>query len=165
MVRAETVAAVRATCEAIVRRHGVELVELSLRGEGKGLVLRVTVDRVADGDPLSVDEIAKLSEEISRALDVDDPIEGRYTLEVSSAGLERPLVKVADYERFRGRTIRLKTLEEVAGRKVFRGSIESSDSQEFEMRTEEGELVSIPFSMVGKANLVVDWNAELRRAT
>src|SRR3982074_1208148 len=89
MPRPEVADAVRATCESILNAHGVEPVTFSLGGESMGQMLRLTVDRVERA--VSLDEIVEISEEISRTLDADDPIPGRYTLQVASAGLERPL--------------------------------------------------------------------------
>ena len=97
MLRPEVADAVRATCESILSARGVELVTFSLGRESVGQTLRLTVDR-PEGT-VSLDEIVEISEEVSKALDAGDPIPGRYTLEVASAGIERPLVRPADYRR------------------------------------------------------------------
>jgi ribosome maturation factor RimP len=163
---------VRVTCEAIIARRGLELVELSLKREGRGQVLRITVDDPAG--PTSIGEVAEVSEEISRALDEEDPISGRYTLEVSSAGLERPLVRPADYHRFVGRQVKVRTLEPLepmGGRRTFTGSIRSAGDDMFVLDADGpdgageagGEAVEIPYVAVARARLVVDWEQELRR--
>jgi ribosome maturation factor RimP len=163
---------VRATCEQIVARRGLELVELSLGREGRGQVLRITVDDPAGST--SLDEVAEVSEEISRALDAEDPIPGRYTLEVSSAGLERPLVRPSDYHRFAGRQVKVRTLEPIEGRRTFTGSIRSAGDDAFVLEEAlagggdgapvEGwaAVVEIPYVAVARARLVVDWEDELR---
>jgi ribosome maturation factor RimP len=158
----------RATCEAIVARRGLELVELSLGREGRGQVLRITVDDPAG--PTSLAEVAEVSEEISRALDEEDPISGRYTLEVSSAGLERPLVRPSDYHRFVGRQVKVRTLEPLelmGGRRTFTGSIRSAGDDTFVLDADGGDgagggSVEIPYVAVARARLVVDWEEELR---
>src|ERR1700730_18841908 len=101
MPRPEVADAVRATCESILDARGVELVTFSLGGESVGQVLRLTVDPAERA--VSLDEIVEISEEISRTLDAEDPIPGRYTLEVASAGIERPPVRPTDYPRVAGR--------------------------------------------------------------
>lgn len=160
MTRPESIAAARATCESVLARRDVELVELTVVREGGVQVLRVTLDR--PGGALPVDEIASISEEISRALDLDDPIEGAYTLEVSSAGIERPLTQPSDYRRLEGREIRLRCSEAIEGRRHFNGTIRSAGEESFVLVLQGGELVEIPYVAVARANLVVDWEEELR---
>lgn len=159
MARPETIEAVRATCEAILARHGYELVELSLAREGRSQVLRITLDR--DGPPVGIEEVASVSEEISRWLDAEDPIPGRYLLEVASAGIERPLVRPSDYVRFRGREVKVRCAEPIEGRRTFTGSIASAGTLSFVLRTAEG-VVEIPYVAVARARLVVDWDRELK---
>lgn len=121
----------------------------------------------------SLDEVAQVSEEISRALDAEDPIPGRYTLEVSSAGLERPLVRPSDYHRFAGRRVKVRTLEPIEGRRTFTGSIRSAEDEAFVLDADgaphgpEGAdatsgVVEVPYVAVARARLVVDWEQELR---
>lgn len=165
MPRPEVADAVRATCEAILDARGVELVTLTLGREPVGQTLRLTVDRI-DG-AVSIDEVAAISEEVSRALDEADPIPGRYTLEVASAGIERPLVKAADYRRFQGRRAKVKVTDPIEGQSAFTGTIRSSGEESFLLDAVEGraspaEVVEIPFVAVAKARLVADWAAELK---
>lgn len=162
MTRPEAPAAVQSTCEAIVRSRGLELVDITLTSSDRGRVLEVILERV-DGS-VTLDEITEVSEEISRALDVDDPIAGRYTLEVASAGIERPLTKPADYMRFEGRTIKVKTDRPIEARRNFVGQITGSNDDAFVLSIEDGSRVEIPFESVTKSKLVVDWEAELKGA-
>lgn len=165
MTRPEVSDAVRATCEAILAARGVELVTLTLGREPVGQTLRLTVDRVDRA--VSLEEVVEISEEVSQALDEADPIPGRYTLEVASAGIERPLVKPADYGRFQGRRVKVKVTEPIEGQRAFTGDIRSSGEESFvldavEGRTSPAEVVEIPFAAVAKARLVADWAAELK---
>jgi len=87
-------------------RYGLELVQVQYRREDHGWVLRILVDRPGG---VSVDECGEFSREVSDLLDVEDLIDNSYNLEVSSPGLDRPLIKPEDFERFAGREITLKT--------------------------------------------------------
>jgi ribosome maturation factor RimP len=165
MSRPEVTDAVRVTCEAILAARGVELVTLTLAREPVGQTLRLTVDRPDGTMPL--DEIVEISEAVSRALDEADPIPGRYVLEVASAGIERPLVRPADYQRFQGRRVKVRCEAHIEGQRIFTGTIRSAGSESFllegiEGRKPAGEVVEIPFAAVAKARLVADWDRELK---
>src|SRR6267143_1484014 len=136
MPRPEVADAVRATCESILNAHGVELVTFSLGGESVGQMLRLTVDRAERA--VSLDEIVEISEEISRTLDADDPIPGRYTLEVASAGIERPLVRPTDYRRFEGRLVKVRCQEPIEGQRVYTGTIRSAGEEHLIRKRDDG---------------------------
>lgn len=161
MTRTEAMPVVNGICESIASRHGLELVEVNLTGGGRRRILLVTLDRLEG--PISLGDLTKVSEEISRALDVEDPIEGPYILEVSSAGLERPLVKPADYRRFAGREVKVKLDRPLEGRRNFQGAVASSNEQTFVLDT-GGEVVEIAYSEVVRTKLVVDWDQALKGA-
>lgn len=119
------------------------------------MVLRLSVDREGG---VSLDDCAQVSRELSEILDVEDFIQGYYTLEVSSPGLNRPLKKTADYERYRGRLVRVKTFEllpDDAGnpRKTFLGELLGLDGMNVRIKLKEGQTAVIPLDMVAKANL------------
>jgi ribosome maturation factor RimP len=161
MIRPEVADAVRATCESILEARGVELVTFSLGRESVGQTLRLTIDRAQA--PVSLDEIVEISEAISKALDDEDPIPGRYTLEVASAGIERPLVRPADYRRFEGRRVKVRCQEPIEGQRVYTGTIRSAGDESFVLGVEERqEVVEIPYVGVAKARLIVDWERELK---
>jgi ribosome maturation factor RimP len=160
-VEREALEAVRETCETILARRDFELVAVSVGQERRQRVLRVTVDRAEGG--LTVDEIASVSDEISRALDEQDPIQGSYTLEVSTPGIERPLTRPEDFGRFAGRQIKVRCFEPIEGRRNFQGLLRSAGAESFVLEMPDGELVEIPYVSVARANLVVDWDEELRR--
>lgn len=162
MARLEVSPAVRAICEAVADRQNVELVDLRFGRSGRDVTLEVVVDR--DGD-VDFDLITEVSKDLSDALDEDeDLIEGSYILEVSSAGLERPLMKPADYERFAGREVKAVLRQQVEGRNQYRGKITGSGRETFTLAVQGRGPVEVPYDVVKKAHLWVDWEAELRKA-
>ncbi len=127
---------------------GYELVRLRLMS-GKHITLQIMTDR-PDGN-IDVDDCAKISNAISAVLDVEDPIIDEYTLEVSSPGIDRPLTRLKDFERYDGYEARLMTDELIDGRKRFSGTLRG---------VEDGEvLIEIPEGVVG---LKFDWLTEAK---
>lgn len=162
MARLEVSPAVRAICQTVTDRQNVELVDVRYGRSGRNVTLEVVVDR--DGD-VDFDLITEVSKDLSDALDEDeDLIEGSYMLEVSSAGLERPLMKPSDYDRFAGREIKVVCREPVDGRNQFRGPIVSAGTEAFTLDLRDRGYVDIPYEVVKKAHLWVDWEEELKRA-
>src|SRR5215470_5108839 len=97
---------IRAIVGRVAATYGVEPIEVDLRGGGKSRMLRITIDKP---EGVTHEDCANLSREVSTILDVEDAVPGgSYTLEVSSPGLDRPLFRVADYERFTGSLLKLK---------------------------------------------------------
>lgn len=160
MVRHELDAFVYEICESVASGCGSELVDVKFAGSRKRRVLEVIVDR--DGG-VDMDLVVEVSRRLSEALDEQDPIPGSYTLEVASAGLERPLVKPADFARFAGREAKVVCHEEVDGRNQFVGVIRPGDEESFIVEPEEDLEVRVPFEAVKKAHLTVDWEEELGR--
>ncbi len=115
-----TRADLRKLLEPGVKAMGFELVDVELAGSHHSPTLRVYIDS-ANG--VVVDDCARVSRQLSALLDVEDPLPGHYTLEVSSPGLDRPLVKPEDFKRFVGETIKVKMHEPILGRKNFSGRL------------------------------------------
>ncbi len=151
-------------CEA----QGVELVDVTLQPEQGGPVLRVLID-VPNAETLpegaagrvTLDDCTRVSRALSSLLD-DDANSGllpnRYRLEVSSPGIERPLVKAKDFERFSGRKARVQTKRPVSERKVFTGTLVGlRDGQVVLLRDEAGTDFDIPLSEIVKAHLVFEF--------
>ena len=115
-----TRADLRKLLEPGVKAMGFELVDVELAGSHHSPTLRVYIDST---NGVVVDDCAKVSRQISALLDVEDPLPGHYTLEVSSPGLDRPLVKPEDFKRFVGETIKVKMHEPILGRKNFSGRL------------------------------------------
>ena len=138
--------------EPTVRDLGFEVVRVLMTG-GQRPTLQVMVEPVERG-PMTVEHCAAISHAISALLDVADPIGGTYRLEVSSPGIDRPLVRRSDFERFAGFEARLETDAPIGGRRRFRGRLMGVDGDEVCLRLPEGEQ-RIPYGAVKKARLVL----------
>lgn len=135
-----------------VEEMGFSIVRVQLSG-GDRLQLQVMVER-QDGQAMVVDDCADLSRAISAILDVEDPIADAYTLEVSSPGIDRPLVRLRDFERFAGHEARIDTNVSVNGRRRFRGRLLGVEGDVVRVSV-EGEDIDVPFSAISKAKLVL----------
>jgi ribosome maturation factor RimP len=138
---------------------GYRLVRVQTSG-GRRPTLQIMAERL-DEAPMTVDDCADISRSISAVLDVADPIEGAYTLEVSSPGIDRPLVKAEDFARYAGYEVKLEVSRPVDGRKRFRGRLVGLDGDKVCLALEIGE-VELPFHDIQRAKLVV--TDELLRA-
>ncbi len=139
--------------EPVFNGMGYDIVRLMLSGGEKRKTLQVMAER-RDGKPMTVEDCADLSRAISPILDEEDPIEGNYSLEVSSPGLDRPLVKLADFERFKGFEAKVETSVLLNGRKRFSGRLRGTDGEDVVLAF-EGEDIKIPFADIAKAKLLL----------
>jgi ribosome maturation factor RimP len=140
--------------EPTLQAMGYALVRVSLIGGAGRPTLQIMAERI-DGVTMSVDDCADISHAVSAILDVEDPIVGAYTLEVSSPGIDRPLVKKGDYERFAGFEARLETAEPISGRKRFRGRLLGAGEEAVRMKLDTGEEVELPLARITRAKLVL----------
>ena len=114
---------IRAIAGRVAATHGVELVEAELHGGGKARTLRITIDKP---EGVTHEDCANVSREVSAILDVEDAVPGSsYTLEVSSPGLDRKLLRAEDYTRFMGSRVKLMTREPINGNRHFEGRLAS----------------------------------------
>lgn len=143
----------------VVESAGLELWEVTFRKEEGRMVLRVTVDR--DGG-VDVDTISETSERLSRRLDLEDFGRGRYQLEVSSPGLERPLRQPRHFQRSVGEQVKVKTVEPVEGSKIHAGALVSADAEAIVIATDGGEL-RVPYANVASARTVFEWGSDRSR--
>jgi ribosome maturation factor RimP len=126
---------VREIAERVAVASGLEVVEVELLGGGKGRMLRITIDKASG---VTHEDCANLSREVGTILDVEDAVPGgSYLLEVSSPGLDRPLFRIADYERFTGSLLRLKTREPINGSQHLEGRLESVREGKITLRPEK----------------------------
>ena len=164
---------VREIAERVAASSGLEIVEVEILGGGKARMLRVFLDKPAAGtDPLAGvthEDCANFSREFGTILDVENVMPGSYTLEVSSPGLDRKLIKAADFSRFTGSRMKLSTRQPVGvnNNRHFEGRLESfkegrltldlsvaSHKSRKKMGEAAGEKIEIDFANVEKANLV-----------
>ena len=132
---------------------GFRLVRVSFGGGGRP-VLQVMAEP-ANGSPMSVEHCAEISRVVSAILDVEDPIPSAYMLEVTSPGIDRPLVTREDFRRFAGFEAKLEVTRAVDGRKRFRGRIQPVDAEDRVPVTEEEGTYALPFADIIKAKLVL----------
>jgi ribosome maturation factor RimP len=131
---------------------GFELVRVLLHGSQRP-TLQVMAER-ADRVPMTVEHCAEISRAVSAILDVADPIAGAYRLEVTSPGLDRPLTRRADFERFRGFEARIETELPIEGRRRFRGRLLGVVEDQLRLQLADGEQ-AIPYAGIRKAKLIV----------
>lgn len=136
----------------VVEAMGYELVGVEYHPRAGGALLRVYIDQEAG---INVADCEQVSHQIGGVLDVEDPIPGHYTLEVSSPGLDRPLFEAAHFARFAGREARIELIAPQHGRRRFRGRLRGVTGDEVIIEV-EGELLSVPLAQVEKARLVPD---------
>ncbi len=147
--RAETI---ERLVKAPLRAEGFDIVRVILSGERRPK-LQIMVERL-DGRAVSVDDCALASRRVSAVLDVEDPVAGPYVLEVSSPGIDRPLTRLGDFERFAGFEARVELRVPVAGRRRFRGRLLGVDHDRIRLET-EGEEIELSFDQIQKAKLVL----------
>lgn len=133
---------------------GYEIVRILLQG-GDVKTVQVMVERI-DRKDMTLDDCEKVSRTVSALLDVDDPFSSRYVLEISSPGIDRPLIKALDYVRFAGFDAKVETLVPLKGRRRFKGKILglTDDEKSVRLDAEEGE-VSIELENISKAKLIL----------
>jgi ribosome maturation factor RimP len=145
--------------DPICRAHAVELVDVRYLREPRGAVIRIIIDRdVPDlevGSGVTLEDCTGVSRDVSTALDVHDEIlpSGAYRLEVGSPGLERPLVKLADFQRFSGREVKVRTRTAIDRQRRFRGTLLGIVDHSIKL-DQDGKVLQIPHEEIAQANLV-----------
>lgn len=145
--------------QPILDSLGLELVDLEFRTAGRSHVLCLYIDKPGG---VTLDDCAEVSRELSLILDVEDCVSGRYTLEVSSPGLERPLKRLEDFARFNGRLAQIKTaelLQDEQGnkRKTFLGTLQGVEGELVLLQLKEGQQARIPLDKIAKAHLAFEF--------
>jgi ribosome maturation factor RimP len=137
--------------EPVVEAMGYELVGVEFNAAAAHGTLRVYIDREQG---VSLDDCAAISHQISGLLDVEEPIAQAYDLEISSPGIDRPLFKLADFERFAGQVAKIKLAVAQQGRKNFKGRLQGvADSNRISIEV-DGELFELAHADIARANLV-----------
>lgn len=136
-----------------VESMGFEVVRIRMTGGDHAPIVQIMLDR-QQGGGISIDECAKVSRQISVVLDVEEVLSGRYNLEVSSPGIDRPLVRLGDYVRYVGHEAKLEMAMPLNDRKRFRGIIEAVEGELVRMKC-DGELFDLPFTDISTAKLML----------
>lgn len=139
--------------EPSLESMGYELVRVQINGGASDMCLQIMAER-RDRVEMNVEDCASISRNISTILDVEDPISDAYTLEVSSPGMDRPLVRLEDFTRFAGFEARIDTRTAIVDRKRFRGMLEGADGETVLIEV-DGETYEIPFGDILRAKLVL----------
>src|SRR5213594_3063104 len=148
---------IRRLIQEVVESQGYELVDVEFKGSGKSSVLRIFIDSPAG---ISLRDCELVSEQVGTVLDVEDLIPFSYTLEVSSPGLDRKLVKESDYTRFSGKLARIQTRIPLRQQKVFRGHLQGVQDGKVRLELPKGDSLEIPLDVIEETRLEFDWDAE-----
>ena len=152
---------VRTLAARVAGTYGLEIFDVQFRREASGMVLRVQIDRPGPAakaeESVSVEDCARVSRDLSGVLDVEDVVPTKYTLEVSSPGLDRPLRRADDYRRFAGRRAKLVMREPVDGQRFFKGTLGGLDGDEVLIDDSGGRRHRVPLGVITRANLEVEF--------
>lgn len=141
----------------LAENEGMEIVDIELRHERSrgGRVLRLYLDKA--GGP-TVDDLSRVSRQLSELLDSQDVVSGAYTLEVSSPGINRPLKRPEHFARYIGKRVRIRTRDLIGGKRSFLGILQDVASESITV-AQEGTRYDIPFATIEKSNYEHDWSA------
>jgi len=137
----------------ILEREALELVDIEFKREVRGWVLRIYIDKEGG---VSLNDCTLVSQQLGDVLDVEDPIDTPYILEVSSPGLTRPLKGTKDYQRYIGRLVKIKTYKEIYGKKVFIGELLGLKEGIVNIKIDK-KVYEIPYGLIASAHLEVDF--------
>lgn len=146
---------VREIAERVGASEGIEIVEIELLGSGKNRMLRIYIDKPAG---VSHADCELISKEVGTILDIEDVVPGeRYTLEVSSPGVERKLSKPRDFERFAGQKIKVILREPIENQRRYEGTLGGFAENAITLETAPGKTIQIRLDQIDKANLKFEW--------
>ena len=156
--------------EPVLQELGFRLVRVKLSGQAGGTV-QIMAERPDGG--MTIEDCVAITRALSPLLDQYDPMPGNYNLEVSSPGIDRPLVRPSDFEIFAGHEAKIELAEAIDGRKRFRGVIDGTEDGEARLIVKLGEdsetqVIGLPFALIAEARLVSeadDFRADLRKRT
>ncbi len=152
--------AVQDQLAAVAADEGLELLAAEVVGSGPKTILRLVVD---GPDGVSLEKCAVVSRQASAILDVEDPIEHHYTLEVSSPGLDRKLYSTADFERFAGRRVTIRMKPTYREHRALNGELVGlTDGGLVRLVADNGQDVNLPYDEIFEARLDVDWNSIMK---
>ena len=139
----------------VAESEGLELVEVEVKGGGAQRLVRISIDKPAG---VTHADCETVSQQVGTILDVEDAVPGgRYTLEVSSPGVERKLLKPADYERFQGKKAKITLRDPLSGRRTWEGTLAGLAEGRVTLETAPGSSIQLPLDRIQKANLKFEW--------
>jgi ribosome maturation factor RimP len=145
---------IEAVAERVGQSEGIEIVEVELKGGGKSRLLRIMIDKP---EGVTHTDCEAISHQVGAILDVENVIPGSYTLEVSSPGVERKLLKYKDFERFQGKKIKAVLREPVENSRRWEGVLASCADGLIHLEVAAGKTIQFPFEQVETANLKFEW--------
>lgn len=152
---------VRELATRVASSYGLDIFDVELKREGGQQVLRVIVDRPGPSatpeESVSIDDCARVAEELGTLLDVEEVMPGEYTFEVSSPGLDRPLRTADDYRRFAGRWAKIVTSEPVQRQTAFAGRVKGVDGENVLFESEGKKLMKLPLRLISRARLDIEF--------
>ncbi len=131
---------------------GVELYDVEILGQTGKMTLRITID---SEQGITIQDCETVSRQLEALLDIEDPIPGSYTLEVTSPGIDRPLRNIKEFKRFTGKLARVVTKERIDNQTFFIGRIQEVDDDTIVLKTDK-KIVKIPYNIISKANLEIE---------
>lgn len=149
--------------EQTITGLGYEFVGAEMVSQRNTKLLRIYIDGI---DGVVIDDCVIVSNQLSGVLDVEDPIKGQYQLEVSSPGMERPLFRIEDYQRFQGHKALLELYEALDGRRNVKGVLEGVQGNSVLINTAlDNEQTELPFSSIRKARLIVEYDMSRKKGS
>ncbi len=146
--------------EPFLHENGYDLVEVERGTQGRAMLIRLYVDyAVPQRQGITIDELAQLSPRVNERIDAEALVKEPYALEISSPGLDRPLRKLADFARFRGKTAKIALTTGLLGRRNFKGTLQGTEREEI-LVEENGTLLRLPHHDIKKANLIYDFSGQ-----
>jgi ribosome maturation factor RimP len=154
-MRQDVASRIEEIAQRVAESEGMELVEVEVKGGGNQRLVRISIDK-----PQGVThaDCELVSQQVGTILDVEDVVPGgRYTLEVSSPGVERKLRRPLDYERFRGKKVKITLRDPIEGRKHWEGTLAGFEEGTVALEIGPYQTIHFPFAQVQKANLKFEW--------
>ena len=142
-----------ALVEPTATQLGYRIVRVRLSGNRRK-TLQIMAERISDGQ-MGIDDCTRLSRALSPVFDLEDPVQGEFSLEISSPGIDRPLMRIEDFERFVGHEAKLETTAMIDGRRRFKGEIMGVDGDEIRLRVPEGDELRLKIGGLSEARLVL----------
>lgn len=150
----------RESLERLINSMGYEMVGCELSPQGRQMLFRIFIDKEAAKNGVSVDDCSKVSHQVSAMLEVEDPIQGRYILEVSSPGIDRPLFELKHYQKYIGSRVKVRLYSPIQQRRQFTGLLKRVEGDDIYLLVDGSqEEVVLPFSAIEKAHLIgeISW--------